>query len=262
MGRIKRSVFGVTTVGALVLAGLGSPASAATAVRDIAPPQLRITDVGDPLTYGQAILTLSVRCFGGALVEKLPVTITQGQMTGVDNVAPGDIVCDGVRRDVLVAPANDDGEPFSVGPAVVTARLTVLDPHTMKPLPEVVSTQSVYLRPYVVVKIANGPVRLNANGSAVVKASIKCLAPYEASSFFVKASQNGGRIVGNGNGATNSPPCDGAFHERTFTVSPNKPFTAGGIQVSALGYVLDVETGDPVGWDTADSNRQAVPWGQ
>ncbi|OFE14170.1 hypothetical protein BA895_11115 [Humibacillus sp. DSM 29435] len=262
MGRIKRTVLGVTAAGALVLAGLGGPASAATAVRDIAPPQLRIKDVGDPLGYGQAILTLSVRCFGGALVEKLPVTITQGQLAGADDVAPGNIVCDGVRRDVLVAPGSDDGEPFSVGPAVVTARLTVLDPHTMKPLPEVVSKQSVYLRPYVVVKIATGPVRLNSDGSAIVTASIKCLAPYRVSSFFVTASQNGGRITGNGNGDPENPPCDSTFHSYTFTVHPSKPFVAGGIRVSALGYVFDAETGDPVDWGTADSNRQAVPWGQ
>lgn len=262
MGKVVRTVFGVTAVGVVMSAGLGGSAAATTAARDIASPQLRIKDVGDPLNYGQAILTLSVRCFGGALVEKLPVTITQGQMTGAGDVAPDNIVCDGVRRDVLVAPNNDDGEPFSVGPAVVTARLTVLDPQTMKPLPEVISTQSVYLRAYAVVKIATGPVRLNANGNAVLRASIKCLAPYEVSSFFVTASQNGGRIFGYGNGSVINPPCDGAFHELTFTVRPNKPFTAGGIQVSALGYVFDPDTGDPVDWGTADSNRPAVPWGQ
>lgn len=262
MSKAKRAVLGVTAVGALVLAGLGSPASAATAARDIAPPQLQVKDVGDPLQYGSAAVTLSIRCFGGALVKPLTVKITQGQVSGERSDDRDDIVCDGVRRNVPAFPYSDDGADFVAGPAMVTARLTVVDPQTMQPLSKVVATQNVYLRPFVVVKIATGPVWLNANGTAVVRASIKCLAPYQVSSFFVTASQNGGRILGYGNGDVENPPCDGTFHEHKFTVRPRKQFVSGGIQVSALGYVRDPDTYDPVDMDTADSNRQAIPWGQ
>lgn len=245
----------------MVLAGLGTPASAATTARHIPAPQLKIKHFGEPGLYGQVLLTLSVRCFGGALVEELAVDITQGEVSGRDVGDWGQIVCDGIRRDVFVGPYSNNGADFVAGSAKVTARLTVLDPKTMKPLPEAVSTHRVYLRPFVTVKIAPGPVRLNGNGSVVVRASIKCLAGYEVSDFSVSASQNDGSIYGNGSGDEENPPCDGTFHEHTFTVTAKQRFVPGKILVTADGYIFDPDTYDPVDADSIDRTRRALPWG-
>lgn len=262
MGKIKRSVLGVAAVGALVLAGLGGPASAVTTARDIAPPQLKVRDVGGPIRYGPAPLTLSIRCFGGATLKELTVKVTQGPIRAEDySGRTDDIVCDGVRRDIGVDSYVVEGEKFHVGPVMVTASLTVLDPQTMKPLPAVVATQSVYLRPYVIAKIATGPVRLTADGSAVFSASVKCLAPYVLDYFDVSAWQNGGRIGGYGPGDPQVPPCDGTFHERTFTVHPNKPFVPGVIHVTANAYLLDPDTHAMVDFSDRYSYRTAIAWG-
>lgn len=261
MDRSKSRVFGVTAVGAvgaLVLAGVGSPVSAAAAARDITPPLMWIRHVGDPQQYGSASVTLSIRCFGGALAKPLTVKITQGQVTGEQSEDRDDIICDGVRRDVHAFPYSDDGADFVGGPATVTARLTVVDPQTMKPLPEVVATQSVYLRPFVTVRIAKGPVRLNANGSAVIRASIKCLNLYQVTGFYVSASQNGGRVSGRGNGDAENPPCDGTFREHKFIVTPNQPFVPGTIVVTVVGGVSDADTYDPVDGATVVGRRHAV----
>ncbi|OFE15427.1 hypothetical protein BA895_06900 [Humibacillus sp. DSM 29435] len=262
MGRVKRRVFGLTAVAALVLAGLGGPASAATTARHIAPPQLKIRDVGGPLRFGPATLTLSIRCFGGAILNELTVKVTQESLRGERySGRTDDIVCDGVRRDISVASYSVEEEKFHVGPSMVTASLTVLDPQTMKPLPAVVATQSVYLRPYVFAKIATGPVRLTADGSAVFSASVKCLAPYVLDYFDVSAWQNGGRIGGYGPGDPQVPPCDGTFHERTFTVHPNKPFVPGVIHVTANAYLLDPDTHQWVDFSDRYSYRTAIAWG-
>ncbi|MDN5767702.1 MAG: hypothetical protein L0H78_18025 [Humibacillus sp.] len=258
MNRVKISVSGATAVVAMVLAGLGGPASAATAARDIPAPQVKIKHVGDLQQYGSAAVTVSVRCFDGALAEQLAVTITQGEVSGGRSDTRDDIVCDGVRRDVPVFPYSDDGADFTAGPAMVTARLTVVDPRTLAALPEVVATHRVYLRPFVSVTVAKGPVRLNANGSALVRASVKCQPPYQISGFYVSISQNGGRIVGHGATDAENPLCDGTWHEREFTATPNKPFVTGKTRVTAMAYVLDVDTYDPVDWVSIDRKRQAV----
>lgn len=258
MKRFTRAVLGLGAAGALVLAGLGSTASATTAEQDVRAPQVAIRHVGDPLQYGGAVVTLAIRCFGGAVVQELTVGITQGEVVGRSSDYRDGPICDGIRRDVLIAPYSDSGEDFVAGTAMVTARLSVIDPRTMKPIPPVISTQRVYLRPFVVVTVAKGPVRLNTDGSANVSASVKCLAPYELSSFYVVASQNGERIRGSGQGDEENPPCDGMFHENTFTITANKPFTPGKILVTAQGYVLDPDTGDPVDMASADRKRQAV----
>lgn len=258
MSRIKSGVLGAAAAAALVLAGLGSPASAATAERDIRAPQLTIKHVGDPEQYGGASLTLSIRCFGGALAKELDVKITQGQVSGGRSEERDDIVCDGVRRDVADYPYSDDGQDFVAGPAMVTARLTVVDPKTMKPLPQVEATQRVYLRPYVTVTIAKGPVRINANGRLVVRASIKCRDLYQVSSFYVSASQNDGRIYGSAGLHGENPPCDGTLQERTFTITPNKPFTPGKVRLTAVGGLLDAGTYDPVDVASVVRSRRAV----
>lgn len=258
VGRVKRSVLGVASVGATVLATLGGSVSAAGATRDIPAPQVKIKHVGDLQQYGAAAVTLSIRCFGGALVKPLTLKITQGPVSGERSDDRDDIICDGVRRDVPVIPYSEDGADFTAGPAMVTARLTVVDTRTMAALPEVVATHRVYLRPFVTVTIAKGPVRLNTNGSAVVRASIKCQSPYQVSGFYVSVSQNGGRIVGDGDTDEENPLCDGTFHEHEFTVSPSKPFVIGKVRVSARAYVLDADTYDPVGWVSVDRKRQAV----
>lgn len=262
MDRIKRGVFGVAAVGALVSAGLGGPAVAATTARDIGPPQLKVRDVGGPIRYGPAPLTLSIRCFGGAIFKELTVKVTQGTIRAEDfSGRTGDVVCDGIRRDIRVSSPSVEGEQFHVGPAMVTASLTVLHPQTKKPLPAVGATQSVYLRPYVMAKIATGPVQLTADGSAVFSASVKCLAPYILDYFDVSASQNGGRIFGYGSSGSEVPPCDGTFHERTFSVHPNKPFVPGVIHVSANAYLLDPDTHQWVDFSDRYSYRTAVGGG-
>lgn len=255
MTGIKRLIIGTIAVGIGVLPGLAGPAAASG---QYSAPQVEIKDTGKVWAFASAQVQVAVRCFGGAVVQGLVVDVVQGDASAH---ADGDfgIVCDGVRRLIPVV-AQTDGAEFDGGRARVTARLTVLEPGTTHPLPPGVDNASVYLRPVAAVRVANGPVRLNANGNAVVRALMKCQQPWVSQSFGVDVTQNRGRIIGTA--YVNEPPCDGTFHEYTFTIRPNQPFTPGGVKVSASVSVLDPWAFDPLGAAGVQTNRQAIPWGQ
>lgn len=258
MGRFRRTLVGALTLGCVLIGTQMGPAEAVTATATT-PPQVKVKDVGDPGLYGEALVSVAVRCFDRADLKQLAVEMTQGDVIG-NRVVDSGVVCDGVRRTIPVW-VSTDGPDFNPGPAVVKARLTVLDPKTGSPLPPVSSTAPVFLRPQVVVRVATGPVRLNANGNAVVRASIMCRTPWISTSFGVTLTQNGGRIVGRSS-YIEEPPCDNAFHEYRFTVVPTKPFVRGGIRVSTSMFVLDPGSYDPAFAAAVDTNRQALPWGQ
>lgn len=257
MGAIRRISITTLTLGCITVSGVSSSAQASSEAARL--PQVKVKDVGDVWQYGEAIVAVSTRCFDGAIVQELTVDVDQGGLSSNGDGTEG-VVCDGVQRVVPVVVDTTSGDDFLSGSATMTARLTVLDPETGDPLPQGVSTGKVYLRPPAVVAVANGPVRLNANGNAVVRASIKCQPGWLVPGLGVTVSQNGGRIVGGSD--VKGVPCDGSFHEYAFTVIPRKPFVAGGVKVSASARVFDPDTYDPVDTALADTNRQALPWGQ
>lgn len=250
---LKRMIVGALALGSITAGALVSPAQAAT-VTTGTPPQVTVKDVGDPLLFGEARVSVAVRCFDGDVLQRLAVAVTQGEVTGTGLVESG-IVCDGDRRVVPVVVSNDEVN-FVPGTVAVRAQLTVVDPETGSPLPPASSTASVFLRPQVVVKVATGPVRLNAKGNAVVRASIKCRTPWIADDFAVTVDQNGGRIAGRAD--LDEWQCDGVFHEYTFTVAPNRPFVNGGVRVTASADVLDPGSYDPAFSTGVITNRQAV----
>lgn len=232
------------------------PAQAATA--HATAPQVNVKNVGDPRMYGEASVSVTVRCFDKAVLQQLAVTMTQGDIMGQGVVDSG-VVCDGVRR-VIPVVVGTDGPDFDPGSSSVTARLTVRNPKTGVPLPPVSSTETVFLRPQVVVRVAKGPVRLNANGNAVVRASVKCRVPWIGADLGVTITQNGGRVVGRS--YVNEPPCDNLFHQYTFIVVPTQPFVPGRVHVSSNASVLDPDSYDPAFAAGVETNRQALPWGQ
>lgn len=242
----------VLTAAAMTLAGTLVVPATATAAATAPAAVVRLDNNGKVGRFEVALISGTVQCRAGAIVQELVVTVTQGTRTGTTATTNG-IVCNGATHAIEVSVGASDFGPFAPGFASVDARLTVLKPGSMDPLPQGHANKQVWLRPPVRM-VAASHARLAADGSLRLRVTARCETPWYADGISLSVSQDPPGFIGGEAFLPDVPVCDGQDHVFTVRFAPTQdPFRVGRAHVLAFLTVLDPASGDPV--DQAQVNR-------
>jgi Family of unknown function (DUF6299) len=249
-----------TATAALVVVALVSPAAGAAPLRatDAAanpPPAavVRLDNNGKVGRFDVALIAGSARCRAGAIVQELVVSVMEGARSGSTSAIPAGLVCDGAFHRFEVSVGASDFGPFTPGFVDADARLTVLDPDSMDPLPQGHASKQVWLRPAVKLAVLSSG-RLLRDGTVRLTVVARCETPWFAAGISLSISQSPPGLIGGETFLPDVPACDGVDHTFRVRVAASvDPFRPGKSQVLGFLTVLDPDSGDPV--DQAQVNK-------
>lgn len=190
---------------------------------------------------GQFLIDLGVRCRPGLVPTELEYTQRQYDWepaTGLANV--DGIVCDGRWHTVRIS----GFEGFDDGPAVVSVRLTVVDPGSGA-ASTVTDEEDVWVRSASDIRSAR-VAKILDDGRVAVRVTARCDEPWIASQVYVwierQPTFGGSGFLGDG-----ELPCDGDWHTVTVVVTPSfGTYEPGNARIDASINLRDAEQFDPV----------------
>lgn len=243
---VRRRTVGISLaalVAASALAGAATPVEAGggSGAHAGAAASVRIPGTIHEGQRGQFLIDLGVQCRSGFVATELEYTQEQFDWepaTGLANVDA--IVCDGRWHTVRIA----GFEGFSDGPAVVSVRLTVVDPTTGVER-TATDREDVWVRSASDIRSAR-VAKILDDGRVAVRVTARCDEPWVASQVYVWLERQpvfgGYGLLGDG-----EFPCDGSWHTVTVLVSPTfGAYEQGRARVEATINLRDAEHFDPV----------------
>ena len=193
---------------------------------------------------GTILADLRGRCAPGYQVTELALVFSQGDLV-TPSLLEQPFPCDGRWHRQRVASL----EAFSPGPAVLTARVSVV-PNGGGQVRLVSTTTSIYVRPAAKIELP-ATVKLRPHGVVKVTFRARCDAPWVLQDLHLTATQGEFPSIA-GDDAYLDLTCDGTMHPFTVWLrSEPVAFHAGRLRLDGSITLLDPQEFDPVAQATA-----------
>ena len=192
---------------------------------------------------GTIYADIRARCAPTYVVTSVALDFSQGDVT-TPSLQARPFPCDGRWHAQRVSSL----EAFAAGPATLSVTLHLADAATGTPVPAIVATTAIYVRPAAKVVLPRTG-HVLADGRVVLTAWARCDAPWVLQEFHLSLAQAQGEFpepVASAD-AYLDLTCDGVLRPVTLALrSDSVPFRRGAARLEGTITLLDPEQFDPV----------------